>query len=65
MMNYSNDKMADALCVLSALMKKDNLSRLTMTITRGKYEDFYAGTAITELWDDTGIVSYCVESPTT
>lgn len=54
-------KVADVLYALSLLMKKDNLSQLTMTIKREKSGGFFAGTVTIESSDDTETGTYSSE----
>lgn len=63
-MNSSNDKRVGALFALNALIRKDNLSRLTTIIRQGKFGDSYADIATIESSDGTEIATCYVVWPT-
>lgn len=64
-MNSSKDSGAGALYALSRLIRKGNLSRLTTTISQGKFEGFSADIAIIESSDGTPMPTCYVVWPTT
>lgn len=64
-MNYCYDKEIGALFALNALIWKDNLSRLTTIIRRGKFEDCYADIATIVSSDGTEIATCYVVWPNT